>query len=350
MFLFMAMIFSVLCMPTEAAEHPGSQSRAVKGPFVDGRILFDHEAAPQPALHRRDDSVSTDTASTTTAAEVAVTSSSSDPSTTPTSLPRAFDGGFGTNFTQPSCPTFLRSMVSNDTFISCVPFSLLLQNSMSFFDATRSLSTITAVLDASCSVFFPTCSALMSSLALTLRSPSACQADYGSENPQVRQAYAGLLAYDVSYGASCLKDPPAAADNHPNNNDNDNSAYCFANAVTNASAPTGSYVYYVPLGIGLPSGSLPTCDACLAATMAVYAAAAPNRTQPLNLDYVASATLVNDMCGPAFVNASVPAAAGGAGGGGGGGGGTRSAASRAGAAWGAWAGVLVGAAAVVAAS
>lgn len=127
MFLFMVMIFSVLCMPTEAAEHPGSQSRAGKGHFVDGRIMFDHRAAPQPALHRRDDSASTDTASATTAAEVAVTSSSSDPSTTPISLPRAFDGGFGTNFTQPSCPTFLRSMVSNDTFISCVPFSLLLQ-------------------------------------------------------------------------------------------------------------------------------------------------------------------------------------------------------------------------------
>ncbi|KAF6240517.1 hypothetical protein HO173_001185 [Letharia columbiana] len=346
MFLFMAMIFSELCMPTEAAEHPGSQSRAVKGHFVDGRIMFDHKAAPQPALHRRDDSASTDTASTTTAAEVAVTSSSSDSSTTPTSLPRAFDGGFGTNFTQPSCPTFLRSMVSNDTFISCVPFSLLLQNSMSFFDATRTPSTITAVLDASCSVFFPACSALMSSLAVTLRSSSACQADYGSENPQVRQAYAGLLAYDVSYAASCLKDPPAAADNH---NPNNNSAYCFANAVTNASSPTDSYVYYVPLGIGLPSGSLPTCDACLAATMAVYAAAAPNRTQPLNLDYVASATLINEMCGPAFVNASVPAAAGGAAGGGGGGG-SKSAASRAGAAWGAWVGALVGAAAVVAAS
>ena len=126
--LFTSIILSVLCMPTEAAERPGSQSRAVKGQFVDGRIMFDHNAAPLPVLHRRDDPASTDTASATTAPEAVATSSSSDPSTTTTSsLPRAFDGGFGTNYTQPSCPTFLRSMVNNDTFISCVPFSLLLQ-------------------------------------------------------------------------------------------------------------------------------------------------------------------------------------------------------------------------------
>ncbi|KAL9075912.1 MAG: hypothetical protein Q9161_001306 [Pseudevernia consocians] len=333
-------------MPTEATEHPESQSRAVKGHFVDGRIIFDHNAAPQPALHRRDDPASTDTASMTTAPEAAATSSSSDSSTTTTSLPRAFDGGFGTNFTQPSCPTFLRSMVNNDTFISCVPFSLLLQNSMSFFDATRSLSTITAVLNASCSVSFPTCSGLMSSFTLALRSSTACQDDYNSENPQVRQAYAGLLSYDVSYNGSCLKNAPIP-DDPDARQDNDN--YCFANAVTNTTSPTDSYIYYLPLGIPLPAGSLPTCDACLTATMAVYAAAASNKSQPLNLDYVDAATMVNEMCGPAFVNASIPNAASSSSSGGAG---KKSAASRArglDAASKGWVGVLVGAAALLAA-
>ena len=165
---------------------------------------------------------------------------------------------------------------------------------MSFFDASRSVSTITTVLNASCSVFFPTCSTLMSSFALTLRSSAACQDDYNEENPQVRQAYAGLLAYDVSYNASCLKDGQ------------DGGNYCFADAITNRSSPSDSYVYYLPLGLALPSGSLPTCDACLSRTMAVYAAAASNRSQPLNLDYVDSATMVNQMCGPAFVEATIP--------------------------------------------
>lgn len=47
---------------------------------------------------------------------------------TPTGpLPRPFDGGFGTNYTQQSCPTFLRSMLNNETFSACLPLSLLLQ-------------------------------------------------------------------------------------------------------------------------------------------------------------------------------------------------------------------------------
>lgn len=240
-------------------------------------------------------------------------------------------------------------MVNNDTFNSCVPFSLLLQNSMSFFDATRSLSTITAVLNASCSAAFPACSALMSSFAQTLRSSSACQDDYDSENPQVRQAYAGLLAYDVSYNASCLKNAPVPGEAADAQQHNEN--YCFANAVTNASSPTDSYIYYLPLGVHLPSGSLPTCDACLANTMAVYADAASNRSQPLNMDYVESATQVNIMCGPSFVNASIPDAGSGSGGGGkkssaalGG----RSPGAAAAAVWKGWLGLLVGAAALLA--
>ena len=118
-FFLMALLLSILCMPIEAAEYPGSQGRAVKGNFVDGRILFDRNPVPLPTLQRRQD---TDIASTTAAAEAPVPSSPDAPN----SLPRPFDGGFGTNYTQPSCPRFLRSMVNNDTFLSCVPFSLLL--------------------------------------------------------------------------------------------------------------------------------------------------------------------------------------------------------------------------------
>ena len=44
-----------------------------------------------------------------------------------TSQPKAFDGGLGTNYTEPSCPLFLNSFLNNDTFTDCMPFSLLLQ-------------------------------------------------------------------------------------------------------------------------------------------------------------------------------------------------------------------------------
>ena len=183
----------------------------------------------------------------------------------------------------------------------------------------------------------------MSSYAVTLRSSTACQDDYNSENPEVRQAYAGLLAYDVSYNASCLKNSPVSGD--PDKQQN-NKNYCFANAVTNTSSPTDSYIYYLPLGTPLPSGSLPTCDFCLTTTMAVFANEAANKSQPLSLDYVQSATMVNQMCGPAFVNATIPSA-----GSSGSGGGSKSAASRAGSADAAWKGrlgLLVAAAGLVA--
>lgn len=148
---------------------------------------------------------------------------------------------------------------------------------------------------------------------------------------------------DVSYNASCLKNgspTPGGPDPNPNNQN-----YCFANAITNTTSPSDSYVYYLPLGMALPSGSLPTCDSCLAQTMAVYAAAASNRSQPLNLDYVDSATLINEMCGPAFVSASIPNAGSSSAGGGKK---SSAAASRAEGLDAAWLGLLVGGAAAAA--
>lgn len=59
------------------------------------------------------------------------TASAPTPESTTTTLPKPFDGGFGTNYTQLSCPTFLKAFSTNATFISCLPFSLLLQVSKS---------------------------------------------------------------------------------------------------------------------------------------------------------------------------------------------------------------------------
>ena len=42
----------------------------------------------------------------------------------------------------------------------------------------------------------------------------------------------------------------------------------------------------------------------------MFATAAGNKSQPLNLDYVDAATMVNQECGPNFVNGTVPSASG----------------------------------------
>lgn len=139
----------------------------------------------------------------------------------------------------------------------------------------------------------------MSSFTTDLRSNSACEQDYDRQQPLVRQAYAGLLSYDVLYKASCTKNQPSSEQNDSN--------YCFANAVTNMSSPTDSYVYYLPLGIPLPAGSLPTCDGCLKEVMGVFASAASNKTHPLSLNYLDAAQQINQDCGPEFVNGTVGA-------------------------------------------
>jgi hypothetical protein len=139
----------------------------------------------------------------------------------------------------------------------------------------------------------------MQSLANNLTTAANCGSDYTAQNPTVLAAHTGLVAYQPLYTASCLKNPAT-------------SAYCFADAITNASSPTDSYVYYLPLNTSLPGGSQPTCNACLQNTMAVFDAAAANRSQPVASTYVAAAQQINVNCGPGFVNASIPAAASGA--------------------------------------
>jgi hypothetical protein len=46
----------------------------------------------------------------------------------------------------------------------------------------------------------------MQSLAVELQSDANCAVDYTNDNPQVLQAYNGLLAYEPLYQASCLRD------------------------------------------------------------------------------------------------------------------------------------------------
>jgi hypothetical protein len=124
---------------------------------------------------------------------------------------------------------------------------------------------------------------------------NACASDLSAQNPTVEQAQLGLEAYNTLYTASCLRNPTT-------------SAYCFAAAVTNASSPTDSYIYYLPLNISLPGGAAPTCDKCLINTMAVFDKATADRSSPLASDYAAAAQQINLHCGPSFVNTTLAVA------------------------------------------
>ncbi len=69
----------------------------------------------------------TPASSATTAPSSTESPMSVSPSTPYSPLPSPFDTSLGNNFTNPSCPTFFQSFLSNSTFKSCLPFSLLLQ-------------------------------------------------------------------------------------------------------------------------------------------------------------------------------------------------------------------------------
>ncbi|TVY81546.1 hypothetical protein LSUE1_G006993 [Lachnellula suecica] len=281
-----------------------------------GVILVDQAAPPnglhwtlatvQDDLKRRDDPFGNAATASSSAASAKSTakhtsSSSVAPTATPSgiatatssmsSLPSPFDSGFSANISA-TCNSFMTGMLGNSSFQQCLPFSLLLQNSVSFFQAEKSLVKITQVLDATCAANVTTCTTLMTSFASNITQTAACASDFSSQNPLIQQARQGLLAYKPIYQASCLKDAST-------------NAYCFANAITNASSPSDNYIYYLPLNISLPGGSLPTCNSCLQNTMAVFEAASADRGSALASDYVDAAMQVNVNCGPNFVNTSL---------------------------------------------
>ena len=211
-------------------------------------------------------------------------------------LPSPFDFSLGVNYTSQSCPGFIRDIVANSTLKSCLPASLLLQSSNSFFQASRSPLMLSLTLDTACGVDSVNCGNAMTDLAKQLIDDENCGQDYRNQQPYVVQAHSGLVAYEPIYQATCVK-----------NNDTGN--YCFADAITNATNPSDSYPYYIALGIQLPGGSRPTCNRCLQDAMAVYAQAAGSKEQPVTNTYLTAAQLINVNCGPNFVNATLPTGA-----------------------------------------
>ena len=136
----------------------------------------------------------------------------------------------------------------------------------------------------------------MSNLAEQIQYEDNCGSDLQMQNPMVQQAYNGFLAYQPSFHAGCLKDSDGS--------------YCFVDAATNASAPTSSFIYYLPLGVQLPGGTRPTCNRCLRNTMSMFATYATNSTQPLSETYETAAQQVDMNCGPTFVQAEVQTTSG----------------------------------------
>ncbi|KAG8156690.1 hypothetical protein KVR01_013481 [Diaporthe batatas] len=241
---------------------------------------------PENELRRR----ATAAPSVTTTFEITISQS---PTASP--LPSPFDGGITTNFTSTTCPSFFDNMLADPELQACYPVSLMLQSSQSFFEAEKSLVSISTVLDHACAADRIHCTDYLASVARNLTDSSNCGQDYQANNPMIREAYLGLISYQVVYSATCLKDPETAV-------------YCFGNSVTNQTNPTETYFYYLPLNSTLPGGTVPICAPCLQQTMEIYQVATANRRQPIADTYDSAAEQVNTLCGPSFANTTMPEA------------------------------------------
>ncbi|KAK5990195.1 hypothetical protein PT974_08461 [Cladobotryum mycophilum] len=250
--------------------------------------------APPKGGDKKSSAKPTSTTSTTSS-----TTSAAQSETTLSPLPSPFDNTPASAFKSPgsddSCPNFMSSLLSNPTFKSCYPLSMMLQTSTSFFQAEKSLLSITRVLDATCKVDSLSCATFLDTAAANL-TDRACKQEIDRNQTLVLQAYRGLKAYRTLYSATCLQDPKT-------------DQYCFADAVTNLDAPSDNYLYFLPYGLSLPGGSSPTCFTCTQQTMAIYHAAAADRRQYIANTYEDAARQINTLCGQNYVNTTLPPAA-----------------------------------------
>jgi hypothetical protein len=132
----------------------------------------------------------------------------------------------------------------------------------------------------------------MSELAQQLISDENCGADFRNEQPLVLQAYNGLLAYEPVYRASCLK----TEDDHE---------YCLANALGGSNNSANIYPYFTAVGLAIPSGARPTCNACLKQTMQVFAQYAVRSSSPLSQTYMKCAQIVDGTCGEDYADTTI---------------------------------------------
>lgn len=152
------------------------------------------------------------------------------------------------------------------------------------------------VLDAACAsdIDVNACDDFLMGAAKNLTSSSNCKTEYEANQELVTIAYNALHSYKVVQASTCLQNPQT-------------DTYCFASAVTNVTNPTDAFFYFMPLGSTLPGGSAPSCGWCTSQTMAIFHASSANRKQAISDTYESAAQQVNTICGPNFVNSTLPA-------------------------------------------
>ncbi|KAH8108741.1 hypothetical protein DFH11DRAFT_1631010 [Phellopilus nigrolimitatus] len=178
----------------------------------------------------------------------------------PTPFPQPFDTtGATSNVTTESCANFFTNMTQTEPFRACRPFSLLEQFSTEFIQAQTNLSALNAIVFGTCDTTpsFSACTANMNWFASSLS--SSCSRELSEEDNLVTQTLLALHAYPILRRAGCLVDQTT-------------NTYCYSLAAHSAS-PADLYLYQIPLGIGMPNTTTPSCSSCASSLLGVFAEA-----------------------------------------------------------------------------
>ncbi|WVF71285.1 hypothetical protein IAT40_006088 [Kwoniella sp. CBS 6097] len=225
----------------------------------------------------------------------------SPPSTAPIRPPRPVPTPLDLSISQTlssGCMVYLSSLLSSSTFLSCLPFSLLLTTSAGYSKilstalSTGNYTNLNNLISYTASPL-PSggeCESYMSDVMSSFSTKANCGTDLGAKKAVALEAKIGIGNYGVMREAEGLVDESTGK-------------YCYLKAVASG-RPDDLYLWGLASGISLPSSSTPTCSPCSKALLNTYSAYIPT-TPTLNSTLIGGAIQrVNAACGQGFVNLS----------------------------------------------
>ncbi|WVR06953.1 hypothetical protein IAU60_003989 [Kwoniella sp. DSM 27419] len=228
------------------------------------------------------------------------------PSTPPTRPPRSAPTPFDLSISHAlssGCMIYLASLLSDPTFLSCLPFSLLLTTSSgysSLLSSTLTTGNYTSLNNLIAYTSSPqpsadACTAYMSDVLADSGAKSNCGTDMGKV-PVAKEAKIGIGNYAMMREAEGLVDYSTGR-------------YCYLEALASG-RPDDLYLWGLASGISLPPTSTPTCSPCSRVLLNTYTKYIPT-TPTLNATSINAAIhRVNTACGQGFVNLSTSTSGG----------------------------------------
>ncbi|EMD35597.1 hypothetical protein CERSUDRAFT_85543 [Gelatoporia subvermispora B] len=209
------------------------------------------------------------------------------PPVLPTPFPQPLDTIISQNFSSEGCLDFFTNMTQTGPFLTCRPFSLLLQLSSAFINAQTNISLLNTIVWGTCNTD-PTmdeCIANMEWFATALQ--QECTTELKGNYATVVNTLMGLQSYSVLRQAACAPDPVT-----------NGTTYCYISAMLSSSR-ADAYYYTLPLDIALPNNSIPSCSTCTQNLMDLYVLQGTNNTG-LEKTYDAAAAITDNKCGGGF--------------------------------------------------